>query len=527
MLLLNTPFPRNTVAAERRVLVLAGSPNFHVCTVNRILNDLGWKTDILISADKLESFPINVSNANLISSGRSGRLILKDIKGRLPTHDYAFVVCTVNNLHGNGYSNFGEIIGGLGIKQLFLFNIQDQIISADASYWNMLRNQMEIKLRNDSKVRLFKKEAKYRILIDGTLLAGNRAGLGHFTYMLCRELSANPQFEVFVLCGSPEMLVGIDAIFVYLDSFPDSEEVAEGINTFIEVNLISLYVGTYRALPLNLRCRSLMIIYDLIALKFPHFSDSDSARAYFDVELRRSARHSTKIVAISEATKRDVVTHFGVPKTKISVIYPGPGRVSIATSNSDKERGASFKGNYILYVGTIEPRKGVTTLLNAYSSARQTWSEQLTKPFPELVLVGAFGWGCSEEYGYINSPIAKDIRHLGYVSDAELVNLYQGALFAVYPSQYEGFGLPVLEAMWFGVPVITTSTSSLPEVGGDAVLYVPPLDEQALALAMTRLVSDEALGRSLSASGRRRSRAFSWGKFGSEFSDLIDEIGSE
>ena len=524
------PLPRNLLPSERRVLVLAGSPNFHVCTLVRKLTDLGWKSDILISPDKLESFPINLTNARLISSGQSGKLLLEDIDRRPLTHDYDFVVCTVNNLHGNGYSNFGEIIDGLGLKQLFLFNIQEQVISVDPAYWNTLPSQLQTEPRYNLKPDSLNNCAKYKLLIDGTLLAGNLAGLGHFTYMLCRELSVNSRFEVFVLCGSADMLTGIDANFVYLDSFPDSEEVAGELNRFIEFNSIDIYISTYRALPLALRCKSLMIIHDLIALKFPHFSDSEKSRAYFDVELRRSAREATRLVAISESTKRDVISHFGISERNITLIYPGPGRVSIAAANhanKNKEKVADPKDNYILYVGTIEPRKGVITLLRAYSLARQAFPNELSQTFPDLVLVGAFGWGCSIEYEWINSPDAKNTRYLGYVTDGQLVELYQGALCAVYPSQYEGFGLPVLEAMCFGVPVITTFTSSLPEIGGNSVIYVPPLDEEALAHELLRLVSDETLRRTLSDSARRRSEAFSWEKFGSELSGLIDQICSK
>lgn len=530
MVVEHKPFPINLLASERRVLVLAGSPNFHVCNVIRKLTDLGWNSDILISPDKLESFPINLTNARLISSGRSGKLLLEDVDRSLLTHDYDFVVCTVNNLHGNGYSNFGEIIDGLGFKQLFLFNIQEQVISVGAAYWNTLPSQLQTKPRYNSNTDLLNNSEKYKLLIDGTLLVGNLAGLGHFTYMLCRELSVNCRFEVFVLCGSPDMLTGINANFVYLDSFPDSEEVADALNSFIELNSIDIYVGTYRALPRALRCKSLMIIHDLIALKFPHFSDSDKSRAYFDVELRRSAREATRLIAISESTKKDAISHFGISERNITLIYPGPGRVSIAAANhakKNKEKVADSKDNYILYVGTIEPRKGVRTLLRAYSLARQAFPNELSQTFPDLVLVGAFGWGCSIEYEWINSPDAKNIRHLGYVTDEQLVELYQGALCAVYPSQYEGFGLPVLEAMCFGVPVITTFTSSLPEIGGNSVIYVPPLDEEALARELLRLVSDETLRRTLSDSARRRSEVFSWEKFGSELSGLIDQICSK
>jgi glycosyltransferase involved in cell wall biosynthesis len=509
-----------------RVLVLAGSPNFHVCTAIEKLTDLGWRTDIFISADKLDSFPVSLTNANVVSSARSGKLMLEDINRLPPYYDYAFVVCTVNNLHGSGYSNFGEIISGLGVKQFFLFNIQEQVISGDATYWTLLDRQLRVKLCAAGEGNLLKKNPKYRILVDGTQLAGKLAGLGHFTYMLCRELSRNADFEVFVLCASPDMLDGINATFVYLDLIPDSEEVAEALNDFIESNSITVYVGTYRALPRVLRCRSLMIIHDLIALKFPHFSDSAKSYTYFDVVLRRSVRDATKVVTISESTKRDVITYFDIADQNISIIYPGPGRVSIAASNKDREIVRSQAGNYILYVGTIEPRKGVRTLLGAYDLARKALPNVLSQPFPELVLVGAYGWGCSIEYEWINSPDAKNIRHLGYVTDEQLVELYEGALFVVYPSQYEGFGLPVLEAMSFGVPVITTLTSSLPEIGGNSVIYVPPSDERALAHEMLRLVSDETLRNTLSENGLHRSEAFSWEKFGAKLSDLINEISS-
>jgi glycosyltransferase involved in cell wall biosynthesis len=246
---------------------------------------------------------------------------------------------------------------------------------------------------------------------------------------------------------------------------------------------------------------SVVTVHDLTNQLFPRRANLRSC-FYSQHVLRVGATRATSVIAVSRNTRDDVVRLWGLAPERVEVIYEAAspafdGGLAEPTSAEDA---------YFLAVGTMEPIKNFARLLEAYGAARGRLPEDVT-----LMVVGQPGWQCdgllrsTQELGLDGS-----VRFIGYVSDADLADLYSGALAFVYPSLYEGFGLPPLEAMTCGAPVIASRTSSLPEVVGEAGLLVDPLDIEDMAAAMVRVASDPALREEMRRAGRARARQFSW-----------------
>ncbi len=213
------------------------------------------------------------------------------------------------------------------------------------------------------------------------------------------------------------------------------------------------------------------------------------------------------IIAISSHARDDAMAILGLPEKRIRVIYPG---VSEAFFRVTPEAGTTIRGKYgldspyLLFVSCIEPRKNVPMLIRAYQHL-----PECTRKDVQLVVAGPPGWETPEVYQMLRDT-DRQIRYLGYVPELDLPGLFQGAVALSYPSQYEGFGLPVAQAMAAGVPVITSNRSSLPEVVGDAGILINPDSTEELTDAMRRLATDTELGRDLAARGRARAQLFRW-----------------
>ena len=255
--------------------------------------------------------------------------------------------------------------------------------------------------------------------------------------------------------------------------------------------------------------RRVVTIHDLTCLLFPRFHPWDR-RVLFRLSVRRATRLADAIIVPSTATGRDLAARFPLAETKIRVVPHAPGEHFAPLRPEDCLPALARHGlahqDYLLFVGNVEPRKNLRALLDAYGRMRKA-----TGRAPRLAIAGGAGWkNRSIHQAAATSTFAADIRFLGHVSDADLPALLCGALAFVYPSLYEGFGLPPLEAMACGTPVMTSNRSSLPEVVGDAALIVDPDDRAALADAMARLVSDPTLREDLRARGLDRARRYSW-----------------
>jgi glycosyltransferase involved in cell wall biosynthesis len=250
--------------------------------------------------------------------------------------------------------------------------------------------------------------------------------------------------------------------------------------------------------PRFLFCRSVVTIHDVSFLYFPNeFLKKD---LYQLVNWTRySVQKASSIIAVSQTTKKDVITQYNVTEKKVTVIHNG---YSAPVPNTEVQKD---QPPYILYVGTLQPRKNITALVSAF--------ERFHALHPEfrLKIAGKKGWMYeSTMHAVQTSPVSKSIDLLGYVSDTEKQELYSNAFCFVLPSFYEGFGIPLLEAMSNGCPVIAADAASLPEVGGDACLYFNPHKSDELFDRLQQLTKDRTMAESLVQKGRMRASQFSW-----------------
>jgi len=275
--------------------------------------------------------------------------------------------------------------------------------------------------------------------------------------------------------------------------------------------------------------KSLLTVHDLSFWRQPEFFSLRKNCWHRALGVSRLLRRADLIVAVSENTKRDICELAGISPEKVRVIYPGNNLEARDISLEEAE--AFFrskdlpdwqKQSLILYLGNIEPRKNLVNLIAAFKHLRQNYPELGET---KLILAGAPGWKTKEIYrAAASSPFAKDIRFLGYVSPSEQQILYGSVRLFAYPSLYEGFGFPPLEAMAYGLPVVASFVSSLPEVVGDAAILVNPHKPEEIAEAIFQGLSDAGLRESLSLRGRERAANFSWAQSARHYLEIFNEL---
>jgi glycosyltransferase involved in cell wall biosynthesis len=253
---------------------------------------------------------------------------------------------------------------------------------------------------------------------------------------------------------------------------------------------------------------------------------------YLRWSTRYNARSAARVLADSEATRRDLVSLYRIREEKIRVVYPGRDEALVPVSDPMLLERVYARhgvtGPYLLYVGTLHPRKNLVRLVQAFARLLRTGDLGTTGPASslQLVLAGQKGWFYEEIYAQVRKlDLVDHVVFTGYVPDADLPSLLSGALAFVFPSLYEGFGLPVLEAMACGVPVVCSDASSLPEVAGQAALLADPLDTEAWAEALGQVVADQDLRRTLAERGLERVRRFSWRQTAQETLRVLEEAG--
>lgn len=256
-------------------------------------------------------------------------------------------------------------------------------------------------------------------------------------------------------------------------------------------------------------------IHDIIALKHPELFTSGLVNRVKGI-INSINKHKDWIITISESTKKDLIYYCSIPENKIFVTHLAASK-EIYYQEKDKsviqKTLKKYKipdNNYFLCIATLEPRKN---LLFALKCFHKVINEPGLKHL-KFVLVGSKGWLIDELYDYVdlNEKLKNNVIFTGYIRDSDLSAIYSGALAFIYPSLYEGFGLPPLEAMQCGTPIITSNNSSLPEVVGDAGIMVDPKDEDALCQAMIDIAKTKSLCNDLSQKGLERSALFSWNK---------------
>jgi len=253
-------------------------------------------------------------------------------------------------------------------------------------------------------------------------------------------------------------------------------------------------------------CPTVLTVHDLIGLLFPS-NFPPISRFYWSYWLPRTVRWADQIIVDSESTKRDLIRLLSIPSECIEVVYLGVNKSFRPIEEQAKlealRRKYSLPPDIVLYIGTIEPRKGLDTLITAYSLLAAEISHH-------LVITGKKGWYTESLFRQVEAlGLRERVHFTDYVADEDLPGLYNLANLFVYPSRYEGFGLPPLEAMACGVPVVCSNAASLSEVVGDAALLVPP-DVEALAAAMHRVLNDESLQVEMRVKGLERAQRFTW-----------------
>jgi glycosyltransferase involved in cell wall biosynthesis len=259
--------------------------------------------------------------------------------------------------------------------------------------------------------------------------------------------------------------------------------------------------------PLIAHCPTVITVHDLSFLLYPEGFRRWN-RAYLRLFTRLSVTRARRVIAVSRSTRDDLVRFYGLSPDRVDVIHNG---VDPAFQLLPADQVAQFRARqglperFILFVGTLEPRKNVVRLIEAYA--------QLPPSRPPLMLVGGKGWLYDEILSRVEDlGLAGEVHFVGYVAAEELPWWYNAAEIFVYPSVYEGFGLPPLEAMACGTPVITSTASSLPEVVGQAGILVDPVDVQALASSIARVLGNAELQAHMEMTGLEQARHFSWSR---------------
>jgi glycosyltransferase involved in cell wall biosynthesis len=245
---------------------------------------------------------------------------------------------------------------------------------------------------------------------------------------------------------------------------------------------------------------------------YPEFQPVERVK-YFQKYFYSSILRCDHIITGSQFTKREIIERTGVEPDKISVIYHGVNHTVFYPRTFEKP-----EQKYILAVGSIEPRKNLKNLLIAYSMLDESYRDKYN-----LLLVGAVGWNNTEIINEIKA-LSQWVNYSGYVKDEELAQLYSNASLFIYPSVYEGFGIPPLEAMACATAVIASNASTLPEVCADAAYYVDPLDTKAIKEGILKVLGDEELQKALIAKGLVRAKEFNWEKSALEHQEVFNKV---
>jgi glycosyltransferase involved in cell wall biosynthesis len=369
------------------------------------------------------------------------------------------------------------------------------------------------------------------IYLDVSAAVHRRAGLGRYAESLARALREllGDQLHYFYNCEQGiELLPGMDRVparTVALGYKPWRMLVWLGQLAGVGYDRLVPYARLFHAtehLLLPLRgVPTVLTVHDLIFRRYPQHHKPLN-RWYLNLTMPLFCRRADHIIAVSEQTKRDIMTAYGVAAQKITVIHEAAGAhfcpQSPAAVAAVRER-YGLPMRYLLFVGTIEPRKNLGRVLQAFERLQD---EGLADA---LVIAGKRGWLYDEFFARLEaSPAKRAVLFPGFIPDEDLPAVYAGAAALVFPSEFEGFGLPVLEAMGSGAPVVTSGTSSLPEVAGDAALLVDPYDVEAITAGLRRVLAEPGLAEELIQRGLVQAARFSWERAARETAGVYDQV---
>jgi len=382
--------------------------------------------------------------------------------------------------------------------------------------------------------------AKTHLIFDGEpLVTPHFSGIGHYVLELLRAIDqvleeyADLKVSIFVHYRHIAKAKQYGFRNIKILKSPYSLRISNGLkrrNKQPPLDILfgkGIYVSTnYSSWPL-LRSKNIPFIYDISFEKYPQFA-APANQVFLSSEVKKSIQRASYVATISENSKKELVDFYGYPPENVGVFYP-----SVDSSRWQKKPELDIEAckmkyhlpeKYLLFVGNIEPRKNLINLLKAYEAL----PGELRKTY-KLLLVGAKGWQdeiIHKTIEHINSKEETVIIPSSYVTDEDLPSVMSGATLFVYPSLYEGFGIPPIEAMACGVPVITSDNSSLPEVVGDAAIMVDAESAASIRDAIAAVLTDADLQERLIRDGYRQIRKFSWGKTARDFLETVLSLDS-
>jgi glycosyltransferase involved in cell wall biosynthesis len=285
--------------------------------------------------------------------------------------------------------------------------------------------------------------------------------------------------------------------------------------------------GAFHLLPATRRARRAATIFDLSWLRHPETHEPANIRRHLAL-VRHAIAKADRLIAISESGKRELIEHLAAPEDRVRVVYGGISIEEFLGENdaqalSTLKKRFGIRNAYFIHLGTLEPRKNLPRLIAAYARVRQRVPD-----CPQLLLAGQAGWMYEAVFQQIEAyRLAGHVIHSGYLSRADAVCLLRGAYACTYPSLYEGFGLPVLEAMAARIPVLTSNVSSLPEVVGDTGLLVDPENVDAIEAGLMELIDQRDAAILRTAAAYRRAKGFTWEHSAKSLDGVYRELAAE
>ncbi len=372
-----------------------------------------------------------------------------------------------------------------------------------------------------------------RVAIDARVVSSGRSGIGEYTYQLLRHFSVIDKDLEY---------------FLFLKRFSVDEKRIKELSSGFNIEKVSSceggkffnFIKTHGELPVRLlflkpalfhspgpiaplikTCRTVLTIHDLSFLKIDGIFDKFQ-NSYYKNFVPYVAKKADKIITVSNNAAMDISKLLHIPEEKIRVIYNGVDERFSSERSAEREDNLKKRfglSDYILFLGVLEPRKNVARLIRAYSHLSPELNHY------KLVIAGGHGWLYDDIYSLVKElSLQKRVIFTGRVSDEELPDLYRGASLFVYPSLLEGFGIPPLEAMACGIPVIASNTSSFPEVLSDSARLINPLKEEEITSAMTEILTDKNLYQTLVDKGLKRVSLFSWKESARRTLELYREL---
>lgn len=378
-----------------------------------------------------------------------------------------------------------------------------------------------------------------KLLVNTTSLLAPRTGIGQYTYQVAKRFAGySDQVQCTFYHGllsdalpgqGGRAAAGLRSLLLpIVQGAPLLKAAAKsvlGLSSRVAMTLGKRYDVYFEPSMIpSLHCHrdfGVVTVHDFSCLSHPEWHPKDRVHT-FEKTFWRGIAKSDAIITVSNFVREEAVRSFGISRDKVFSIPNGVDHSLFRKLDPEEmeayKRRSGIPDNFLFFAGTIEPRKNLITLLDAYGQLPLA----LRQAYP-LLLAGGGGWLNSDIYDRIDA-LGEQVRPLGYVSDNDLSLLYNLATLFVYPSWYEGFGLPALEAMACGCPVLTSNQSSLPEVCGEAARYVHPGDVDGMTVALEELLNDSAARDSLARGGLRQAQRFSWDKSAQEHLSLFLDV---